>query len=98
MKWLKRFAVNRLREPSTWRAMVGLSSLFGVVIQPDQVDKIVGAGVAAYLVLEAFLPDRFGAGSDVNDDRMPPQLPSDIARGRQRVESHIDEKLFFGPD
>lgn len=97
MKRLKGFALNRLQEPSTWRALVGLFTLFGVALKPDQIDAIAGAGVAAYLVLEAFLPDHFSGGSDPDPGRMPPSLPPDRPRNRKGM-ARETENFFLGPD
>ncbi len=36
----------RLSEPSTWRGIIALVTATGVALSPDQVDKIVAAGLA----------------------------------------------------
>ena len=47
----------RLSEPSTWRGMIALVTAPGVALSPDQVDKIVAAGLALGL-FGAFTLDR----------------------------------------
>jgi len=49
----------RLSEPSTWRGIIALVTAGGVALSPDQVDKIVAAGLALIGLIGAFMPDRF---------------------------------------
>lgn len=55
---MMKFVRNRLREPSTWRALAGLTTLGGVSLTVAQIDAISAAGVAIYLAVELLLPDR----------------------------------------
>jgi len=48
-----------LSEPSTWRGIIALVTAAGVALSPDQVDKIVAAGLALIGLVGAFIPDRF---------------------------------------
>ena len=36
--------IDRLKEPSSWRGLVMLTTAFGVTMNPDLVDSIVAAG------------------------------------------------------
>jgi len=49
--------LNRLREPSTWRGLVGGLSLVGVKLAPSQADSIITAGVAIIAAIEVFKKD-----------------------------------------
>jgi hypothetical protein len=45
---------ERLSEPSTWRGIIGLVSALGVVLSPEQADKIIAAGIALMGVVNVF--------------------------------------------
>jgi hypothetical protein len=51
----------RLSEPSTWRGIIALVTAAGVALSPDQVDKIVAAGLALIGLIGAFTPDKMKA-------------------------------------
>jgi hypothetical protein len=53
MNWI----LARLREPSTWRGLVWLLTVFGVALKPDQVEAIILAGMALAGLLGVFLKD-----------------------------------------
>lgn len=55
---IKQFIKNRLKEASTWRALVGLATLFGASLTPEQCDKVAAAGLAIYLAIGALFPDK----------------------------------------
>jgi hypothetical protein len=54
---LKRFFLQRLKEPSTWRGIILMLTTFGVAIEPTQKEAIITAGLGIVGVLGAFLPD-----------------------------------------
>ncbi len=54
---IKTFAINRLREPSTWRWFIIAASFFGAQFNPGQQEAIISAGVAVASALGMFLPD-----------------------------------------
>jgi hypothetical protein len=43
-----KYIIARLIEPSTWRGLVSLATLFGLKIAPDQADAVLTAGVSLY--------------------------------------------------
>lgn len=53
MKWI----LARLREPSSWRGIVWLLTVFGLALKPDQAEAIVTAGMALAGLLGVFLSD-----------------------------------------
>ena len=55
---MKKYLLNRLKEPSTMRAVVLVLTLFGVSLSPEQQDAIVVAGVSLIAALGLFLPDK----------------------------------------
>lgn len=52
------FLLERLGEASTWRGIVAMVTALGVVLQPDQVEAIIAAGLALIGMIGAFLPDK----------------------------------------
>lgn len=51
------FIVNRLKEPSTWRGVVGIATAAGVALNPEQVAAIVAAGVGIAGLIAVFTKD-----------------------------------------
>jgi len=43
---MMRWVLARLREPSTWRGLVWMATVFGLSLRPDQAEAIVMAGMA----------------------------------------------------
>lgn len=58
------FIKNRLKEASTWRGIIALLGVFGVVFSPEQADAVVTACVAVYGAVAVFLPDKLGKPSN----------------------------------
>ena len=55
---MKKYILNRLKEPSSMRAIVIIITLFGVSMSPEQQEAIVGVGVSVVAALGLFLPDK----------------------------------------
>lgn len=53
MNWV----LARLREPSSWRGIIWLLTVFGLALKPDQAEAIVTAGMALAGLLGVFLSD-----------------------------------------
>jgi hypothetical protein len=53
-----KYILNRLFEPSTWRGLVSLATIFGVKIAPDQADAILTAGVSIYSAINIFRKEK----------------------------------------
>ncbi len=49
-----KYIFERLFEPSTWRGLVSLATLFGLKVAPDQADAILTAGVSIYSAVNIF--------------------------------------------
>jgi hypothetical protein len=49
--------VSRLKQPSTWAGLVGLLSIFGVMLSPEQAEAIAIAGAAIASVIFTFTND-----------------------------------------
>jgi hypothetical protein len=58
MKDLLKFAIDRLKERSTWLGLTGLLTAVGVTLSPEQSAAIVTAGVAFAGVVAAFTKDK----------------------------------------
>jgi len=50
ISWL----IDRLSENSTWRGIIGIVTATGVVLKPEQADKIIAAGMAIVAVINIF--------------------------------------------
>ena len=57
-KLLFRYAINRLREPSTWQGINVVTTAAGVSISPEMTSQIVALGVAAAGVIHAVFPEK----------------------------------------
>jgi hypothetical protein len=42
------YANARLKEPSTWNAIVGMAIAIGIIYAPDKKDEVLGLGAAIY--------------------------------------------------
>ena len=60
----KTFIVARLKEASTWRAIVVLLVACGVPIAPALADRIVQIGLAAFVLMGIFMPDKLGGNDE----------------------------------
>jgi len=49
-----KYILARLLEPSTWRGIIALLTVFGVRIAPDQADAILAAGASVYSAINIF--------------------------------------------
>lgn len=56
----KAFILARLKEASTWRAIILLLTAFGVPIAPLMADRIIAIGLATAGLVGIFLPDQLG--------------------------------------
>lgn len=52
------YIIDRLNEPSTWRGIIGLLSALGVVLSPEQADKIIAAGIALMGLVNVFRKEK----------------------------------------
>ena len=43
-----------LKQPSTWRGLIGIISAFGLVLSPEQATAIISLGVAGIGAVEVF--------------------------------------------
>ena len=55
---------NRLKEASTWKAIISLLTMFGMTMTDAQQEAVAVAGAAVYAALSLLLPDKFGSGGD----------------------------------
>jgi uncharacterized membrane protein len=55
---MKSYLIERLKEASTWRGLTALLTAVGVALSPEQVNAIVGAGLALMGVLGVFTKDK----------------------------------------
>jgi hypothetical protein len=56
----KAFIIARLKEASTWRAIVVLLIACGIPIAPLLADRIIAIGLAIVGLIGIFMPDQLG--------------------------------------
>jgi hypothetical protein len=56
----KAFIIARLKEASTWRAIVVLLIACGIPIAPLLADRIIAIGLAVVGLIGIFMPDQLG--------------------------------------
>jgi len=49
--------LQRLKEESTWRGLITVASLAGVILSPEQAEAIVAAGLAVISAIWIFKPE-----------------------------------------
>lgn len=56
----KAFIIARLKEASTWRAIIVLLIACGIPIAPLLADRIIAIGLAIVGLIGIFMPDQMG--------------------------------------
>ena len=56
----KAFIIARLKETSTWRAIIVLLIACGIPIAPLLADRIIAIGLAIVGLIGIFMPDQLG--------------------------------------
>jgi hypothetical protein len=89
---MKPWVLNQLKQPSTWRGLVWILTVFGVLLTPEQTEAIVLAGMAVAGLLGVFLND---APQTVKIELPPIDLVGAPASGRLRdpVPPEFDSKI-----
>lgn len=59
----KAFILARLKEASTWRAIILLLTACGVPVAPLLADRIIAIGLAVAALVGIFMPDKIGSDS-----------------------------------
>lgn len=54
---MKKWLLNRLREPSTWRGLVWVLTALGVTLRPEIWEQVTAVGMALAGLLGVFLTD-----------------------------------------
>ncbi len=89
MNWV----LARLREPSSWRGIVWLLTVFGLVLKPDQAEAIATAGMALAGLLGVFLSD--DRPHSVERDAVG-RVGDSAASGADRVRDDLPELELVG--
>jgi len=55
---MSKYLIERLSEASTWRGLVALATAVGVTLSSEQMNAIVGAGLALMGLLGVFTKDK----------------------------------------
>jgi len=87
MKWL----LPRLKEPSTWRGIVWILTVCGVLLTPEQAEAIMLAGMAIAGLLGVFLADE----SKTVKGELPPiaRISAPTAGRVRELPSEFDAKI-----
>jgi len=54
------YIIDRLKEASTWRSIVGLIAVFGIALDPEKKEAIVTFGTSLFLLMGIFMKDKYG--------------------------------------
>jgi hypothetical protein len=54
---MKKYIINQLKQPSTWRGLVLIATSAGVAITPQMGEAIVAGGLALAGIIGAVVPD-----------------------------------------
>lgn len=57
MKAILPFILARLKEPSTWRGLIGIATAAGATVQPEVATQIITVGIALAGAVGAFTAD-----------------------------------------
>ena len=57
MRASKFYIENRLKEPSTWRAITIVLTLIGIHLEPEQVEAIITVGAVVFAIIDGFKKD-----------------------------------------
>ncbi len=88
---MKTWAIAQLKQPSTWRGLVWILTVSGVLLTPEQAEAIMLAGMALAGLLGVFLND---APRTVKIELPPIDLVSPAAnRMRESVSAEFDPKI-----
>ena len=86
----KEWLISRLKEPSTWRGLIWILTVFGVLLTPEQTEAIVLAGMALAGLLGVFCSDTPGT----TKVELPPiDLVSPAASKLCELPSEFDPKI-----
>jgi hypothetical protein len=88
MKWI----IDRLKEGSTWRGLVWLLTVCGVLLTPEQAEAIGLAGMALAGLLGVFLPDDQKTVNVVLPSIDRVSTPT-LGRVRESVPAEFDSKI-----
>lgn len=56
----KKYLIDRLREPSTWRGLIIIAGLAGYTTTPDQVDAIMSVVAGLVALVDVFTDEKRG--------------------------------------
>jgi len=60
----RKYLIEQLRQPSTWRGIVALMTAFGLVTSPERQAAIITAGMALAGLVGVFFPDQLTKGKE----------------------------------
>jgi len=54
---MNKYIANRLREPSTWRAITVVLTLIGVHLSPEEIEAIITVGGVVFALIDGIKKD-----------------------------------------
>lgn len=57
---MRDYIIDRLKEASTWRSILGLLVMFGIALDPDKKEALIQFGTSLFLLLGIILKDNLG--------------------------------------
>jgi hypothetical protein len=54
------YIIDRLKEASTWRSILGLLVMFGVALDPEKKEALISFGTSLFFLMGIFLKDNLG--------------------------------------
>jgi len=54
---MNKYISNRLREPSTWRAITVILTLIGVHLSPEEIEAIITVGGVVFALIDGIKKD-----------------------------------------
>jgi hypothetical protein len=79
------YLIERLKEASTWRSILGLLVMFGVALDPEKKDALISFGTSLFFLLGIFLKDNFG------EKKEEPIVPT--KEEIEVVQAEVEEKI-----
>ena len=55
-----KYVSDLIRQPSTWRGIISVLTAFGIVLNPQQIESVIAAGMAINGLIGAFINDNWG--------------------------------------
>lgn len=86
---MKNWLLNQLTESSTWRGLVWLLTVFGIILNPEQTAAITALGMAIAGALGVFLKDKLEKSSDSKSTGQTPLPPIELVGNAEQPSNAV---------